>query len=156
MLEIGYKKLNARAVTPFYAKDGDAGMDIVSTRVIDEDDESITYGTDLSFEIPNGYVGLLFPRSSVRKYGLVLSNCVGVIDSGYRGEIMCNFKKTGNLLNKIASFLFGKKSNLTSKYEVGERMCQIVFIQLPKVLLKEKNSLSDSERGSGGFGHSGK
>lgn len=82
MLEIKFKKLNPNAELPKYANNGDAGLDLKATsREYSKELECFVYGTGLSVEIPEGYVGLLFPRSSIRKYGLALTNCVGVIDS---------------------------------------------------------------------------
>ena len=93
-------------------------------------------------KIPQGYVGLVFPRSSVRNQDLILSNCVGVIDSGYRGELQATFKKT----NGLDSF----------KYKVGERGAQIIILPYPQVFMTEVPELSNSERGEGGFGSTGK
>ena len=89
-MKINIKKLHPDAVIPRYAKPGDAGMDLTAVDV-SSDYSCLTYKTGLAIEIPEGYVGLLFPRSSVYKTGQQLSNCVGVIDSGYRGEIMMKF-----------------------------------------------------------------
>ena len=80
-LKVKIKKLNENAVIPTYAKYGDAGMDLVATSKYYDDNGNIVYGTGLAFEIPKGYVGLLFPRSSNSKQQLLLSNSVGVIDS---------------------------------------------------------------------------
>ena len=96
-MQVKVKKLSPEAVIPTYAKDGDAGMDLVATRIISNTTFDVSYGTDLAMEIPNGFVGLVFPRSSIRKYELVLSNSVGLIDSGYRGEIQATFKKENGL-----------------------------------------------------------
>lgn len=142
LMNVNFVKLNKLAVAPSYAKDGDAGLDFRVSRVIKETDTQITYGTDIAMEIPRGYVGLIFPRSSVRETELILSNCVGVIDSGYRGEIMATFNKLGG--------------NLSHKYNVGEKMCQMIIIPYPKIKLVEKDSLTETERGTGGYGHSGK
>ncbi len=82
MLEVKFKKLNSAAELPEYAKKGDAGLDLKATSVEYSDEfRCYVYGTGLAVEIPEGYVGLLFPRSSIRKYGVALTNCVGVIDS---------------------------------------------------------------------------
>lgn len=140
-LKVNVKKLHSSAVIPEYAKDGDAGLDLTATRIINETDTQITYDTELSFEIPKGYVGLVFPRSSIRKYELSLSNSVGVIDSGYRGSIQATFIKTN-----------GKHS---VKYNVGDRICQIIIIPYPHVIINEVSELSDSERGHDGFGSTG-
>src|SRR6478736_7662831 len=93
------KKLHENAVIPQYAKDGDAGMDLTAVgRYWDADSHVYVYHTGLAFEIPKGYVGLLFPRSSIFKQDLSLSNSVGVIDSGYRGEVLFKFKETNKLI----------------------------------------------------------
>ena len=141
-MKVRTKKLNPLAVIPTYAKDGDAGMDLVATRIISNTTFDVSYGTDLAMEIPNGFVGLVFPRSSIRKYELVLSNSVGVIDSGYRGEIQATFKKE-NGLDSLA-------------YKVGDRIAQIMIIPYPPVEFEQWDELSDSERGDGGFGSTGK
>jgi dUTP pyrophosphatase len=141
-MRVRIKKLNENAVIPSYAKDGDAGMDLVATRIISNTTFDVSYGTDLAMEIPNGFVGLVFPRSSIRKYELALSNSVGVIDSGYRGELQATFKKT-NGLDSIA-------------YKVGDRIAQIMIIPHPPIEFEEANELSDTERGDGGFGSTGK
>lgn len=139
-MEIKVKKLNPNAVVPSYSKDGDAGMDLTATEIISETTDQITYGTGISMEIPKGYVGLVFPRSSIRKYELELTNSVGVIDSGYRGEIQATFNKVHNKLNS---------------YNVGDRIVQIMIIPYPQVSFIEVEELSSSERGTGGFGSTG-
>jgi dUTP pyrophosphatase len=141
-MRVRIKKLNENAVIPSYAKDGDAGMDLVATRIISNTTFDVSYGTDLAMEIPNGFVGLVFPRSSIRKYELALSNAVGVIDSGYRGELQATFKKT-NGLDSLA-------------YKVGDRIAQIIIIPYPPIEFDEVAELSDTERGDGGFGSTGK
>lgn len=136
------KKLDSNAVVPSYSKVGDAGMDLTITREIENTSFSVSYGFGIAMEIPKGFVGLVFPRSSVRNQELVLSNCVGVIDSGYRGELQATFKKT-NGLDSL-------------KYKVGERGAQIIILPYPQVFMTEVPELSDSERGEGGFGSTGK
>lgn len=139
-MQVNIKKLHSQAVIPTYAKDGDAGMDLTATSII-KDDEKVTYGTGLAVEIPAGYVGLLFPRSSVRKTDLSLSNCVGVIDSGFRAEVQATFTK-----------LCGYES---VKYEVGDRVAQLIIMPYPQIELIEVDELTDTERGAGGFGSTG-
>ena len=136
------KKLTENAVIPSYSKVGDAGMDLTITSEIENTSFSVTYGFGIALEIPRGYVGLIFPRSSVRNQELLLSNSVGVIDSGYRGEIQATFKKT-NGLDSL-------------KYKVGERGAQIIIMPHPNIELIEFKDLSNSERGDGGFGSTGK
>jgi len=139
-LKVNIKKLHQNAVIPSYSKDGDAGMDLVSTEIISETTEQVTYGTGIALEIPKGYVGLVFPRSSIRKYELELTNSVGVIDSGYRGEIQATFNKVHHGLES---------------YKVGDRIAQIMIIPYPKVVFSEVNDLSSTDRGEGGFGSTG-
>lgn len=139
-LNINIKKLHVDAVIPTYSKEGDAGMDLTAV-TLNETPYDITFGFGLALEIPKGYVGLIFPRSSIRKYDLLLTNSVGVIDSGYRGEIQATFKKT----NRLDNF-----------YKVGERVAQIMIIPYPSVKFNEVDELSDTDRGSGGFGSTGK
>jgi dUTP pyrophosphatase len=143
-INVKIKKLNQLAVIPTYSKNGDAGMDLTITSVISETDTNITYGFGISIEIPPNYVGLIFPRSSIRKQHLLLSNSVGVIDSGYRGEIQATFKKTKTLPLEQESF-----------YSIGERGAQIMIIPYPQIKFEEVDELSNSERGNGGFGSTG-
>jgi len=79
-LKVKVKKLKENAVIPTYSNDGDAGMDLTVCEIISEDSDTITYDFGLAFEIPYGYVGYVFPRSSIRKYDMLLTNSVGVID----------------------------------------------------------------------------
>jgi dUTP pyrophosphatase len=144
-MKVKIKKLSENAVIPTYAKEGDAGMDVVATRIINETLDSITYGTDIALEIPEGFVGLVFPRSSIRKTHLHLSNSVGVIDSGYRGEIQSTFKKIQGISN-----------NALDNYKVGDRICQIMIIPHPTIQFIEVEELTSTERGEGGFGSTGK
>jgi len=142
-MKVKIKKLSAEAVIPSYAKSGDAGMDLVATS-IKFDGTQITYGTGLAIEIPEGFVGLVFPRSSIRKTDLSLSNSVGVIDSGYRGEIQATFNQKS--LSKDGQILYG----------VGDRICQLMIIPHPHVNFIEVQELNNTERGEGGFGSTGK
>ena len=138
-MDIKVKKLDENAVIPKYAKLGDAGLDLTATS-IEHADNYIEYGTGLALEIPQGYVGLVFPRSSISKTGLSLSNSVGVIDSGYRGEIKFRFRLT---------------NDQRVWYSVGERVGQIVIMPYPSINLVESDELQQSSRGEGGFGHTG-
>ena len=144
-MKVKFKKLVDTAVTPRYAKPGDAGMDITTiAHKINTEHNFIEYHTGLSFELPKGYVGLLFPRSSVSKKDISLANCVGVIDSGYRGEIIFRFKF------KKDTYFAGLK-----RYENGDRIGQLIIIPYPSIELEEVSELSDTERGEGGYGSTG-
>jgi dUTP pyrophosphatase len=144
-MKVRIKKLNENAIIPSYAKDGDAGMDLVATSIISDTQTQITYGICLALEIPEGFVGLVFPRSSIRKTRLQLSNSVGVIDSGYRGELQATF-------NKIITTIENQKND----YKVGDRIAQIMIIPHPPIEFEEADELSDTERGEGVFGSTGK
>lgn len=140
-MKVKMKRLTKDAVIPKYAKEGDAGLDLVATSK-EENAMFIEYGTGLSMELEDGYVGLIFPRSSISKYHLSLANAVGVIDSGYRGEIKVRFKKTA-------------MSAYETTYNVGDKICQLIVMPFPKVEIEEVAELSNTERGAGGFGSSG-
>ena len=138
-MKVKIKKLDERATIPIYAKHGDAGMDLHAIRFQKDSDGNYVYYTGLSLEIPDGYVGLLFPRSSISKTSHFLRNSVGVVDSGYRGEVM---------------FKFGYGSNIKS-YRVGERVGQLIIMPYPSIEFEEVDDLSDTERGEDGFGSTG-
>jgi len=151
-MKIKFKKLSPNATTPLKLIDIDAGFDLFATSMV-ETNSFVEYGTDISFEIPEGFVGLLFPRSSITKYDLMLKNSIGLIDASYRGEIRCRFFGTNNTYYSVGS----QKTIIYSKnsYKVGDRIAQIVFMELPKIELEESEELSNTERGTGGFGHTG-
>jgi dUTP pyrophosphatase len=150
-VKVRFKKLHPNTVVPSYAKPGDAGMDLTAT-----DDGTWTrdpsgfafmeYGTGLAVEIPDGYVGLIFPRSSITKVGLNLANSVGVIDSGYRGEIRFRFRVDAASVNE---------NGVARKYAKGDRLGQLVILPYPTIEPEEVDELSDTARGTGGFGSSG-
>lgn len=139
-MNLNFKKLSSKAVTPTRANIGDAGLDITATSILDSKDNQIIFGTDLAFEIPEGYVGLLFPRSSIRKTGLALANSVGVIDSTYRGEIQVTF----NWVNEYKP-----------EYKIGEKVAQLVIVPFVETILNEVEDISNTIRGDKGHGSSG-
>jgi dUTP pyrophosphatase len=142
-MQVKVKKLHPDAVIPSYSKAGDAAMDLTAISVTKDENGNAVYGTGLAIEIPEGYVGLLFPRSSNSKTDLYLTNHVGVIDSGYRGEIMFKYRSIRGLLDaKI--------------YAKNERVGQLMILPYPQIELVESDTLSETERGEGGFGSTGK
>lgn len=156
-MAVKVKKLHQDAVIPKYAKGGDAGLDLTAVSYSVDKYGNVTYKTGLAFEIPEGYVGLLFPRSSISKQNITLCNCVGVIDSGYRGEVMLKFKPLLGEFNHIAiKHKYSVWSDKTNIYSVGERVGQLIIMPYPQVELIEADELSNTERGNGGFGSSGK
>ena len=142
-MKVRIKKLNENAVIPKYAKHGDAGMDLTAVSMELDAYGNICYGTGLAFEIPEGYVGLIFPRSSICKKQLLLSNSVGVIDSGFRGEVTMKFKRT---------YRHGTHFDI---YKVGESIGQIIILPYPSIEFEEVQELSKTERDTGGYGSTG-
>jgi dUTP pyrophosphatase len=153
-MKVRIKKISPLAQIPTYAKDGDAGMDLVATSIISDTPTQITYGLGIALEIPNGFVGLVFPRSSIRKTGLQLSNSVGVIDSGYRGELQATFNKVFGG-DGMYDEMKVKEMQPNEFYKVGDRVVQIMIIPYPSIEFEETDKLSDTERGDGGFGSTG-
>lgn len=141
-MQIKFKALHKEAFLPHYANPGDNGLDIycIDNGTINREGGYLEYRTGLSCEIPEGYVGLLFPRSSISKYSLFLTNSVGVLDSSYRGEITFRFKYTGEG---------------TKRYQFHDRIGQLVIIPAPCVTPEWAESLGISDRGTGGFGSTG-
>jgi len=159
-LGIRFKKLHPDAVTPTYAKDGDAGLDLTATRMF-MGTNYIQYDTGIAVEIPDGYVGLVFPRSSITKMaaGVSLKNSVGVIDSGYRGEIILRFDVPSESFRIDAeTFRYVTKDGFQEELaipQIGERIGQLMIIPYPTIYLEEVDELSSTDRGEGGFGSTG-
>lgn len=145
-MDVKICKLSEDAVIPTYAHPGDAGMDVVATSVNITDDY-IEYGTGLSFEVPEGYCMLIFPRSSNSKKDLILANSVGILDSTYRGELKLRFKKC------YQPVIYGLVARTV--YNVGDKVGQIMILPYPQINFIEVDSLSETERGDGGFGSTG-
>lgn len=139
-MKIKVKKFHEKAVIPKYATFGAAAMDLTITDVDLLQDNHVKYYFGLGFEIPDGYAGFIVPRSSCYKQSQILSNCIGVIDSDYRGE--------------VSAVMIGDR--LDKMYQVGERAAQIFFLPVPKVQLVEVDDLNETKRGVGGYGSTGK
>ena len=146
-MKIKIKKLHPDAVIPKYAKLGDAGMDLYAVDIkihvdsLTDENTKIIVDSGLAFEIPEGFVGLVFPRSSIQSTGVRLTNCVGVIDSGYRGPVKA---------------VFDIKDSSLIYYNKGDRFAQIMIIPYPQIEFEEAEELSETERSDGGFGSTGK
>lgn len=159
-VKIKIKKLHPNAVIPQYAHIGDAGVDLVATEVnVVECTTPIAYDElgyvssektvgkiyevkfGFAIEFPKGYVARIYPRSSIYKTGLVLANSTGNVDCPYRGELMAKFYSV------IPTGL---------EYKVGERCAQLILEKIPEMEFEEVEELSDTDRGSGGFGSTGK
>lgn len=147
-MEVKIKKLSKDAVIPVYSTPGSAGLDFTATSYeYKQDIDCHVFGTGIAMEIPKGYVGLCFPRSSIRKIDLQLTNAVGVIDSDYRGEVMASFKNRDFTPDVIAQLRKG--------YEVGNRIFQMIIIPYPMIEFVEVEELSSTERGENGHGSTG-
>lgn len=145
-MELKFKRLDEKAVLPIRAHKSDAGLDLTTVGISLESNECgqtvVVYHTGLAVEIPEGHVGLLFPRSSIADKSMFLTNSVGVIDSGYRGEIMAKMHVTTDARPAM--------------YGVGEKFVQLIIMPIPEVTVIEAAELSESERGENGFGSSDK
>lgn len=140
-MKVKFKKLGSFSKVPTKAHLNDAGFDFYSSSFGTDFNGYIEYETGIALEIPKNHVGLMFPRSSISNFNLSLSNSVGIIDENYRGTI---------------KFRFYKLSNEKLPYELGDRIGQLLIIPYPQIELEEVSELSNSERGTGGFGSSGK
>lgn len=145
-MELKIKKLSDKAIMPIRAHNSDAGLDLTTTSITSEINECgqfiLVYHSDIAVEIPDGYVGLLFPRSSIAKKSIQFTNSVGVIDSGYRGEIMAKVRNTSG-------------DSIPAVYKVGEKFAQLVIVPyVSDITISEVSELQESDRGTGGYGSS--
>ena len=132
---------------PTYAHEGDACVDLkcMAIDTISEENTIIIH-TGVHVELPKGYVMLIIPRSSNCKTPLYMPNSIGVIDSGYRGEILVKYKAPDKL-----TFI-----NYKDYYKVGDRVAQAIVLPYPKIKFTEVEHLSESNRGNRGFGSTGR
>ena len=131
---------------PHYATDGSAGLDLramVKEPLTLEPGQTELLPTGMAIHISDpGYAGMILPRSGLgHKHGIVLGNLVGLIDSDYQGELMVSC---------------WNRSNQPFTVEPGERIAQLVIVPVMQVQLEQVDTFTNSERGSGGFGHSGR
>ena len=143
-MELKFKKLHEKAVLPSRSHSTDAGLDLTTYGFTQEVDASgklvLVYHTGLAVEIPEGHMGLLFMRSSVATKSVTMTNCVGIIDSGFRGEIIGKFKITTDSIPTV--------------YQEGERVMQLVVMPYPQFEPVFADELSDGDRGEKGYGSS--
>ena len=142
-LKLPALKLNEHTVIPQNAYPGDAGYDLCATQEITlQPFERALVPTGLAIAIPQGYAGLVVPRSGLAiKQGLSLVNTPGLIDSNYRGEL------------KVIAINLDPTTPIT--ISVGDRIAQLVVVAVADVTFEECDSLEDTVRGTGGFGSSG-
>ncbi len=148
MITLKFKKLHPLATIPTYATDGSVGLDLTAVskeKVYHPRDgylQYINYDTGIAVEISTGYVGLVFPRSSVTNKNLTLGNCVGVIDPDFRNSISFRFRRVNEGSN--------------GEYEIGDRIGQLLIVPCKKPEIIEVEELSVTKRGTGGYGSTGK
>ena len=143
MIELPVRRLRPDAALPQRAYDGDAGFDVSACeRTVIEPGARAIVGTGIAVAIPDGYAGLVVPRSGLAaRHGLGKVNSPGLVDSGYRGEVKVILLNT----DRTAPFVI----------EPGMRIAQLVLVELPQVRLLEVDELPASARGEGGLGSSG-
>ncbi len=145
MINVHIKKLNEKAVIPTRGSEYAAGYDLYAC--INEDvtiapHETVKIGTGLSIAVPNGYFGAIFARSGLAaKSGLRPANCVGVADSDYRGEYIVALHNDSDQVRTVSC---------------GDRIAQLVILPFLAVEFVEAQELDETERGTGGFGSTGK
>jgi dUTP pyrophosphatase len=144
MLYVNYKKLTKTAKEPKKGSAGAAGLDLYADTnqdIVVEPGETVPFYTGISLEIPAGYAGFVYSRSGIAtNRRLRLPHCVGIIDSDYRGNVgvpLCN------------------DSDSPQVVKARERIAQIVFKSVEDVVMYEKENLTGTDRGSGGFGSTG-
>lgn len=139
-MKVNFIKLNDKAVIPTKAHPTDAGFDLTAVSCeYNSETKLVSYGTGIAVAIPKGYVGLIFPRSSIYKTNCTLSNAVGVVDCGYSGEIKFKFRVP----------------DATNYYHIGDRIGQLIIMPYPEIEFEEVEDLGESDRGEGGFGSTG-
>ena len=145
MMVMKWKRLHKEAQAPERQTPGSAGYDLcacIQEPVVLEPGDSFAFPTGLAAEIPAGCVGLMFTRSSMGvKHGITLPNSVGVIDSDYRGELVVPLQN------------YGKEPYAV---QPGERVAQLVIVPVALPRLEEARELSSTQRGTGGFGSTGR
>jgi len=156
-MRIPFRKLHPDAKEPVFGGPLEAGADLTAVSVeYDKKTSTYWFGTGIAVAIPRGHVGLIFPRSSVYKQELRLSNCVGVVDSSYRGEIMARFDLRG--WGKVLGLVFHYFPFLMEvwptypKYTIGDRIMQLVIIKYETPTYEESEELDETYRGDKGFG----
>lgn len=144
-MEVKFKRLSEKAVAPTRAHKEDAGFDLTCSRITTELNECgqllLVYHTDLALEIPDGYFGLVVPRSSIAKKSIRQTNSVGIIDSNYRGEVVVKMQTTTDVVPAI--------------FKEGERFAQLLILPVLDVEFTESEELSKTDREDGGFGSTG-
>jgi dUTP pyrophosphatase len=154
---IQYKKKHDNARDPVQATDMAAGVDLRAAEIVRDTKHELWLDTGIAFDIPEGIYGDLRARSSVSETGLFLANGAGVIDPDYTGTVQFRFYKIGrcvwvNDIEKVKPRFYTAEPK---KYQVGDRVGQVVFQPYLNADLEETDALSDTARGEDGFGSTG-
>ena len=137
-MKVRFKRKHQDAKIPTKATPGSAGYDLTAVE-LEDTPTCYKYHTGIAVEIPPGYVGYIFPRSSVAKKGAWMANSVGVIDGDFRGEISACFYNFGH-----------------APYAIGDRVAQLIIEPVPEIEFEEADELSETERGEGSYGSTGR
>ena len=142
-MELPFRRLRPEAVLPVAQHAGDAGLDLRSAiDVVVAPGERVMIPTGVAVAIPDGYAGLVLPRSGLAaKQGLTMANAPGLIDAGYRGEVIC------------AAVNLDRETPV--EIHVGDRIAQLVIVEIPSVVSVWVDELRETTRGEGGFGSTG-
>jgi dUTP pyrophosphatase len=144
MLKVRFKKKDESSKLPVKGSLNAACYDVYAHSIKVERPDKIIVGLGFMTEIPPGFKGTLVPRSSISKTNWFLANSMGIIDADYRGEWMMVLRTTGSVIYDALPF------------EIGERCGQIYFEKVGDIEMEEVDELSDTARGTGGFGSTGK
>ena len=141
-VELQVQRLHPSAVLPTYAHPGDAGLDLTASRSVHLGPGArAAVPTGLAVAIPEGWVGLVHPRSGLaRRHGVTVANAPGTIDAGYRGEVQVLLINLGEAAVEIAA---------------GDRVAQLVLQRVGRARILEVTDLGETDRGTGGFGSTG-
>ena len=141
MTEMNIELVGHTPCAPSYAHPGDAGMDLYAARDAVVTGETVLIPTGVAVAVPDGHVGLVCPRSGLSKHGVTVANAPGVVDAGYRGEVMVRLTTTS-----------------TTPYQVhrGDRIAQLLIVPIFRPEVTVVDRLDNTERGAGGFGSTGR
>lgn len=140
-IPVKFKKLHPEAKIPKQSTELATGYDLFATSEKLEANGVVTYGTGLAIEIPKNYTAYLVPRSSIANTSLMLNNSLGVIDADYRGELLLKFRNVT---------MQGAK-----KYNVGDKIGQLILLPRFEIDFEEVEQLTETQRGTGGWGSTG-
>ena len=166
-MKIKIKKLDERAILPTRGSDYAAGWDLYALtdhNITIEGSETVLVHTGISIEIPDGYFGAIYARSGLAiKRGLAPANCVGIIDSDYRGEIIVGLHNNAAPVVPAVNYITSDVTQAVPKInsdanEVikdGDRIAQLIIQKFEDIEFEEISELSDTGRGQGGFGSTG-